>query len=220
LAAPAGFRASTLGASPTASWPGTVIRMTKTSFELNSTTDPRWIDVILDDFDTFLIDHASCERKANALLMSMIVKYPDRTEIIPQLIQRAQEELEHFAETYIFMDKRGLILGKDEPDPYVNQLLSAARHGRDERFIDRMLIAAVIEKRGAERFRIIAENVSDPELAAFYAKLWKSEMKHAQVFIVMLHKQFAAELIGARLKELIALESQILEGLELRPALH
>jgi tRNA-(ms[2]io[6]A)-hydroxylase len=194
--------------------------MSKKSFELNSTTDPRWVDVILNNFDTFLIDHASCERKANALLMSMIVKYPDRTKIIPQLIQLAQEELEHFAETYIFMDKRGLILGKDEPDPYVNQLLSAARHGRDERFIDRMLIAAVIEKRGAERFGIIAENISDPELAAFYEKLWKSELKHAQVFVVMLHKEFAAELIGSRLKELIALESQILEGLELRPALH
>ena len=194
--------------------------MSKNSFELNSTTDPRWIDVILDNFDTFLIDHASCERKANALLMSMIVKYPDRTEIIPRLIQLAQEELEHFAETYAFMAARGLLLGKDEPDQYVKQLLAAARHGRDERFIDRMLIAAVIEKRGAERFQIVAEHVSDPGLAAFYDKLWKSEVKHAQVFVLMLHKEYSADLINARLNELIELEAQVISGLEFRPALH
>ena len=140
--------------------------MGKKSFDLQSVTDPRWIETVLADFDAFLIDHASCERKANALLMSMIVKYPDRTAVLPQLIELAQEELEHFAETYAFMERRGLRLGKDQPDPYVNQLLAAARHGRDERYIDRMLISSVIEKRGAERFRIIAENVEDPELAA------------------------------------------------------
>lgn len=200
--------------------PDEKFRMGKNSFELSSTTDPRWIDTVLGDFDAFLIDHASCERKANALLMSMIVKYPDRTEIIPRLIQLAQEELEHFAETYAFMAGRGLILGKDEPDPYVNQLLAAARHGRDERFIDRMLIAAVIEKRGAERFRIIAEHAPKPDLAAFYDKLWKSEVKHAQVFVLLLKKEFAAEQIDARLEELIALEARVIANLELRPALH
>jgi tRNA-(ms[2]io[6]A)-hydroxylase len=200
--------------------PDEIFRMGKNSFELKSASDPRWIDTVLGDFDAFLIDHASCERKANALLMSMIVKYPDRTGIIPRLIQLAQEELEHFAETYAFMADRGLLLGKDEPDPYVNQLLAAARHGRDERFIDRMLIAAVIEKRGAERFQIVAEHVSDPDLAAFYEKLWKCEVKHAQVFVLMLHKEFSADLINARLNELIELEAQVISGLEFRPALH
>jgi len=175
---------------------------------------------VLADFDAFLIDHASCERKANALLMSMIVKYPDRTEIIPRLIELAQEELDHFAETYTFMANRDLRLGKDEPDPYVNQLLASARHGRDERYIDRMLIAAVIEKRGAERFRIIAEHAADPDLAAFYDKLWKCEIKHAQVFVLLLQKEFSADLVTARLNELLTLEAQVLEGLELRPALH
>jgi len=194
--------------------------MGKNTFELHSTTNPDWIETVLADFDAFLIDHASCERKANALLMSMIVKYPDRTEIIPRLIELAQEELDHFAETYTFMANRDLRLGKDEPDPYVNQLLASARHGRDERYIDRMLIAAVIEKRGAERFRIIAEHAADPDLAAFYDKLWKCEIKHAQVFVLLLQKEFSADLVTARLNELLTLEAQVLEGLELRPALH
>lgn len=187
---------------------------------LQSETSPEWIKTVLNDFDSFLIDHACCERKANALLMSMIAKYPDRTEIIPQLIELALEELEHFAEAYAFMQRRGLQLGKDTPDPYVNQLLATARHGRDDRFIDRMLISSVIESRGAERFRIVAENVQEPDLAEFYGRLWKSEVKHAHVFVQMLHKEYEREIIDARLAELTVLEAEICAGLELRPALH
>jgi len=190
------------------------------SIALQSETSPEWIKTILNDFDNFLIDHACCERKANALLMSMIAKYPDRTRIIPQLIELAVEELEHFAEAYAFMERRGLQLGKDTPDPYVNQLLGAARHGRDERFIDRMLIASVIECRGAERFRIVAENVPDSELAEFYQRLWKSEVKHAHLFVHLLHREYDPTVIDARLAELTALEAKICAGLELRPALH
>lgn len=194
--------------------------MGKKSSELLSATKPGWIKAVLGDFDAFLVDHASCERKANALLMSMIVKYPDRTRIIPQLIELAQEELEHFAEAYAFMEKRGLSLGKDAPDPYVNQLLASARHGRDERFIDRMLISSIIESRGAERFRIVAENITDRELAGFYDKLWKSEIKHSQVFMLMLHREYDACAVSDRHWELVKLEAEIVAGLELRPALH
>jgi tRNA-(ms[2]io[6]A)-hydroxylase len=194
--------------------------MSKKDTELLSTTAPEWIDTVLGDFDAFLIDHANCERKANAMIMSMIVKYPDRTRVIPQLLELAAEELEHFAETYAFMAKRDLLLAKDTPDPYVNQLLAEARHGRDERFIDRMLIASAIERRGAERFRIVAENINDTELAAFYTKLWKSEIKHAHVFVLMMHREYTAELIGQRYRKILGLEAEILASLELRPALH
>ncbi len=194
--------------------------MANKSIDLRYATSPDWIKTVLSDFDSFLVDHACCERKANALLMSMIAKYPDRQGIIAQLIKLALEELEHFAEAYAFMEKRGLQFGKDEPDPYVNQLLAAARHGRDERFIDRMLISSIIERRGAERFRIVAEHVDDPDLAEFYGRLWKSEVKHAHVFVHMLHKEYDAKIIDARLDELTALEAQICAGLALRPALH
>ena len=190
------------------------------SLELRYETSPEWIKTILNDFDAFLIDHACCERKANALLMSMIAKYPDRKGIISQLIALALEELEHFAEAYAFMEKRGLQFGKDEPDPYVNQLLAQARHGRDERFIDRMLISSVIERRGAERFRIVSENVPDSELAEFYERLWKSEVKHAHIFVQMLQKEYDTITINARLQELTDLEAKICAGLKLRPALH
>jgi tRNA-(ms[2]io[6]A)-hydroxylase len=194
--------------------------MGKNSFDLLIATDPRWIATVLADFDAFLIDHAGCERKANALLMSLIAKYQDRPGIIGHLIALAQEELEHFAEAWAFMEKRGLLLGKDAPDPYVNQLLAIARHGRDERFIDRMLISAVVEKRGSERFRLVAENIGDQQLAAFYEKLWRSEIKHAHVFVVLLKQEYPADLIDTRLNELLTKEAEILARLDFRPALH
>lgn len=194
--------------------------MSKKAGELLSATRPDWIETVLADFDTFLIDHASCERKANALLMSLIVKYPDRLKAIPRLIELAQEELEHFAEAYAWMEKRGLRFTKDQPDPYVNQLLAAARHGRDERYIDRMLISSVIESRGAERFRIVAENVEDPELAEFYGRLWKSEIKHAHVFALILKQEYPEDVVDQRQQELLELEAEVLAGLELRPVLH
>lgn len=190
------------------------------SMELRCATSPEWIKTVLNNFDAFLIDHACCERKANALLMSMIAKYPDRKGIISQLIELAMEELEHFAEAYAFMEKRGLQFSKDAPDPYVNQLLAQARHGRDDRFIDRMLISSVIERRGAERFRIVAENVTDPELAEFYDRLWKSEVKHSHVFVSLLHKEYDRDIIDARLEELTILEADICANLKFRPALH
>jgi tRNA-(ms[2]io[6]A)-hydroxylase len=194
--------------------------MSKNNDDLLSTTDPRWIKTVLANFDAFLIDHACCERKANALLMSFVVKYPDRPAILPLLIELAQEELEHFAEAYAWMDKRGLRFSKDAPDPYINQLLAAARHGRDERYIDRMLISSIVESRGAERFRIVAENIDDPELAEFYDRLWKSEVKHAHVFKLLLKKEYPVELIDNRYQELLQLEAEVVAGLELRPALH
>jgi len=196
------------------------IRMSKKPTELHSNTDPKWIVTVLSDFDNFLIDHASCERKANALLMSMIVKYPDRQAAIPRLIELAQEELEHFAEAYTWMEKRGLRFTKDQPDPYVNELLAAARHGRDDRYIDRMLISSVIESRGAERFRIVAENLEDPELREFYDRLWKSEIKHAHVFSLILKKEYDAELIDQRHHELMALEAEVLAKQKIRSTLH
>ena len=97
------------------------------------------MQVILGDFDAFLQDHANCERKASALAMSLVVKYPDRTRILPALIDLALEELEHFRQVYELMARRNLTLTKDTNDPYVLELTKLMRHGRDERFVDRML---------------------------------------------------------------------------------
>lgn len=194
--------------------------MTRKSIDLLLPTPAEWVDTVLADFDTFLLDHANCERKASALAMSLVVKYPDRHPVLAGLIDLAQEELQHFREVYEILEKRGLTLTKDEPDPYVNQLLQLARHGREERFIDRMLISSVVECRGAERFGILAAALGDSPLQSFYERLWKAETKHGHQFVHLLLKVCEEDIVFTRLEELMKLEATIVAKLSLRPALH
>ena len=194
--------------------------MTRKSVDLLCATPSHWVQVVLDDFDTFLADHANCERKASALAMSLVVKYPQRSEIIPALIAIAREELEHFEQVYDVMRARGVALAKDEADPYVNALGALMRHGRDERLLDRLLVSSVVECRGAERFQIIAEALTDPELKRFYSTLWKAETKHGHQFVDMALRCEPNEVVYPRLQTLMESEAQIIEQLPWRASLH
>lgn len=194
--------------------------MSKASIDVLSRTDPEWARYILRHFDAFLADHANCERKASALAMSLVVKYADRTRIIPRLIDLAREELEHFRQVYALMEARGLRLTADEKDPYVNALLATCRTQRDARFLDRLLVASIVECRGAERFRLIHEALQDSELKAFYRTLWACEAKHGNEFTTMALQYFPAEEVYPRLEELAAREAEIVRGLSWRPSLH
>ena len=194
--------------------------MAKKSVDLHCKTDPAWVDVILNNFDEFLQDHANCERKASALAMSLVVKYPNRDRIIPDLITLAQEELEHFHQVYDLMQSRGLPLTKDIQDPYVNLLLEEMRIGRNERFLDRMLISSVIECRGAERFKIISQALEDPGLKAFYRNLWAAETKHGHQFVDMVLRYESPETVYPRLDKIVEREAAIIDKLEWRASLH
>lgn len=194
--------------------------MARKSIDLLVATHPDWVKVVLSDFDAFLQDHANCERKASALAMSLVVKHPDRTRIVPALIALAQEELEHFRQVYELMVSRGLTLIKDTQDPYVNQLAACMRHGREARFLDRLLVSSLVECRGAERFRIIADALEDQSLKAFYTSLWKAETKHGHQFVDMALEYADAESTMARLLELAEREAEIVQGLAWRASLH
>lgn len=188
--------------------------------ELAVPSHPDWVQVIVDNFDAFLQDHANCERKAVAQAMGLAMRYPERRELIPHLIRLAQEELEHFAEVYALMEARDLPLVKEIKDPYVNGLLTHCRTGQDDYFLDRMLISSIIEARGAERFAIVAEALTDPELKDFYHRLYVAERKHGHLFVnQMLHYYSEAE-IRTRLAELLRLEGELIQRLEWRPSLH
>ena len=49
-------------------------------------THESWIEIVLDRFDDFLEDHASCEKKASGMAMSMASHYPDRRVLLLSLI--------------------------------------------------------------------------------------------------------------------------------------
>ena len=193
----------------------------KLNLDVGVASKPAWLAAVMADFDRFLQDHADCERKASAMAMSFVAKYPDRKEIIPELIETAVEELEHFQEVYKLMEKRGVPLPSNMgEDPYVKALIKQCHSGRNERFMDRLLIASVLETRGAERFRMIADALEDPDMARFYKMLWTSEAKHGHIFVKMALNYFPKEQVYDRLAWWIEREAEVIDGLEIRAALH
>jgi tRNA 2-(methylsulfanyl)-N6-isopentenyladenosine37 hydroxylase len=194
--------------------------MKEDQMPLHCATDPAWADVALADFDAFLLDHAACERKASALAMSFVVKYPDRLAMIEPMICLAKEELAHFHEVYLLIAKRGLELGPDFKDPYLNRLLKHVRHGRDDHFLDRLLVSSIVEARGCERFHIVAKVLPDSDLKAFYTKLAKAEAGHFMVFLRVARQYFSNEVVEKRLEELLAIEASIVTELPHRSAVH
>lgn len=189
--------------------------------DLAVATDPKWVKVVVDNFDEFLIDHADCERKASATAMTFVAKCPDRVRIAKPLINLALEELRHFKQVYLLMEKRGLRLNaKMSEDPYVSRLMAHCRTAPDERFLDRMIVMSVVETRGAERFGILYPVLKDPELRTFYRQLYLAEMKHGNVFINLAKKYFDPAQISARLRFFLEKEAEIIVGLPWRPSLH
>ncbi|MFN6037482.1 MAG: tRNA-(ms[2]io[6]A)-hydroxylase [Bacteroidota bacterium] len=188
---------------------------------LVKSSDSRWIETVMKDFNTFLQDHANCERKASAFAMSLVAKYPDRTEILPDLIDTALEEMEHFREVYEVMRQRSVLLKHEiTEDLYIKKLLQQLRSGREERFLDRLLLGSVIESRGAERFKLVYEALSEIELKKFYHKLWASEAKHGDIFVRMALNYFSETDVFNRLNDLNEKEGEIISSLPFTAALH
>ncbi len=194
--------------------------MARVSVDLRFQTDPAWAGYVLERFDAFLADHASCERKASASAMSLVARYPERTAILPMLIALAREELEHFEQVYALMEARGVSLAPEAKDPYVNALLALCRDGREARFLDRLLIASLIECRSAERFRLLYEALDDPALKTFYRTLWACEAKHGNVFVAMALRCVPEDTVYARLDALVDAEAEIVARLPWRAAVH
>jgi tRNA-(ms[2]io[6]A)-hydroxylase len=193
----------------------------KHSIDVKVASSQEWVKTVLADFPSFLRDHADCERKASGMASSFVAKYPDRSEIIPDLIDIAIEEMEHFKQVYDIMAAKGVSLNHEiQKDVYVNRLMKLARDGREERFLDKLLLASVLECRGAERFKMIADALTDQELKSFYKALWTSEAKHGNVFVTFALNYFSSDVVYERLEELMIAEARILQEIPVRPALH
>jgi tRNA-(ms[2]io[6]A)-hydroxylase len=183
-------------------------------------TPPAWIEAVLADFAAFLRDHAAAEKKASGMAISMLSHYPDRTALVEAMAELAIEELAHYREVVKIIHGRGEITGKDEKDPYINRFRSAMRQESEPYFLDRLLVAGIIEARGAERFGLVADALEPGQLKTFYEIISRSEEKHIDLFIDLAKQYFAEEEVLARLQELLEVEAAIVRELPIRAALH
>ncbi len=95
--------------------------------------------------------------------------------------------------------------------------------GKEAYMLDRLLIASIVEARGAERFGMIARALpegEDPKLKRFYLAITDSESRHYQLFLSLAKSYFSEAMIIPRLDELLEIEAAIVRELPLRAALH
>jgi tRNA-(ms[2]io[6]A)-hydroxylase len=189
-------------------------------FKLAVASSRDWLDCVISNFDQFLLDHASCEKKASGMAMSIISHYPDKPVLLKAMLNLALEELGHFRDVMEIMLQKGLQAAPDTRDEYVNTFQQVMSRGKEAYLMDRLLVASIIEARGAERFGLIAEALPAGELKQFYSHISESESRHYQLFLNLAEEHCPTELIPQRLEELLAIEAEIIRKLPVRAALH
>ena len=148
-------------------------------------TDPRWVNIAEKNLEEILTDHAWCEQKAASNAISIVIGWPQHSDLVNTMLSIAKEELTHFEMVHELIKKNGFKLGFERKDDYVNDLYKFMRKGYKRHFVltDRLLFAAMIEARSCERFKLLSENLPDNELRVFYRELMISEAGHYTTFL-------------------------------------
>ena len=187
---------------------------------LAAPTSPAWLARALAHLDDVLVDHAHCEKKAASTAVSLLFRYPERTTLLPVLSALAREELGHFEAMLVLLERRGVPYRRLTPSPYATALLAAVRPAEPDRLVDTLLCLALIEARSCERMKLLADAVSDTELADFYRRLLASEARHHQQYVDLAATVVPDEMVRARLRELAAHEAEILAVAPPLPRMH
>ncbi|MGI4728536.1 MAG: tRNA-(ms[2]io[6]A)-hydroxylase [Janthinobacterium lividum] len=187
----------------------------KTILKLQLPTDPNWVtNVVQSNIEEILTDHAFCEQKAASNAITLIVQNPNLSDLVQEMVQLAQEELDHFKRVHDLILQRGFVLGRERKDNYVNELAKfiIKGGGREAQLIDRLLFSAMIEARSCERFKVMSEHINDTELAAFYHELMVSEAGHYTMFIRLARKYAVTIDVESRWKSFLEYEAQVVQN--------
>jgi tRNA-(ms[2]io[6]A)-hydroxylase len=181
-------------------------------------TDPRWVNLAEKSLEEILTDHAYCEQKAATSCISLIQRYNQRERLVNELSPIVTEEWGHFRLVLAELQKRGLKLGKQRRDQYVNSLTDFCQKGGSEegRLLDQLLMMAMIEARSCERFKRLSEGLNDDYMRKFYRRFMESEAGHYTLFIELAETYIDKERVRRRWKEWLEHETKIMTDLELR----
>lgn len=183
-------------------------------------TRPEWFSFIEGHLDLILIDHTHLEKRAASTALSMIFRYTGRAGLPRQLGQVVREEMEHFTQMLDVLDDRNIELRKLDPAPYASVLVDEISSNEPQRFLDKLLVAGLIEARSCERFSILADQVDDPELARYYEELFEAEANHYTLYTGLARQHFPDSEVQQRLDELAEREVQALRAGRDIPRLH
>ena len=185
-------------------------------------SDPRWVNIAEKNLEEILSDHAFCEQKAASTAISLIVSFPEYTELVKEMIALVEEEMSHFKMVHDLILERGFSLGRDRKDAYVSKLLQFFPKGgsRTTQLVHRLLLAALIEARSCERFRLLSEHLEDKKLAKFYRKLMISEANHYTSFLGFARQYGDRGDVDQKWESLLEYEAEIMKSLSISESIH
>ncbi|RYH71868.1 tRNA-(ms[2]io[6]A)-hydroxylase [Flavobacteriaceae bacterium 144Ye] len=185
-------------------------------------TDPRWVNIVEKNIEEILTDHAYCEQKAASTAISLIVSFPEYTDLVQEMIALVKEEISHFKMVHDKILERGWTLGRDRKDEYVIDLVKFFPKGgsRTTQLVHRLLYAALIEARSCERFRLLSEELEDKELAEFYRKLMVSEANHYTMFLGFARQYGDRKEVDQKWQQLLDYEADLMKNLSKNETIH
>lgn len=185
-------------------------------------TDPRWAKIAEKNIEEILIDHAWCEQKAASTAISLIVTFPEFPDLVTEMVALVREEMGHFKMVHEKLLARGIELGWDRKDDYVIKIREFFPKGgsRIDQMVHRLLIAALIEARSCERFRLLSEELQDPELREFYRSLMISEANHYTLFLNFARQYGQREEVDKKWQDLLTFEAEVMKELGKKESIH
>jgi tRNA-(ms[2]io[6]A)-hydroxylase len=186
-------------------------------------TDPRWVNIVEKNIHEILSDHAFCEQKAASTAISLIIRYPEESELVKAMTELAQEELGHFQMVHQLILERGWVLGRERKDEYVRDLQKFFPKGgsRMDQLVHQLLYAALIEARSCERFQLLSKSIADQALQKFYRKLMISEAHHYSLFLKLARQYDKNEkAVNEKWEALLEYESQLMTQLGEKETIH
>ncbi len=185
-------------------------------------TATSWVEVAKDDLQQILTDHAFAEQKASANATSIIINYSEETELVQEMALIAIEEMEHFKMVHDFMVARGMVLGIGQKNDYAIHLQKffPKTKNRTEALVQRLLIAALIEARSCERFKVFSENMEDENLCNFYRDLMVSEANHYTTFLGFARKYQERAIVDKKWEALLEYEATFMKERGNRAKVH
>ncbi|NNC49457.1 MAG: tRNA-(ms[2]io[6]A)-hydroxylase [Flaviramulus sp.] len=185
-------------------------------------TDPRWVNIVEKNIEEILTDHAFCEQKAASTAISLIVSFPEYSDLVQEMTALVKEEISHFKMVHDKILERGWKLGRDRRDDYVLQLVKFFPKGgsRTTQLVHRLLYAALIEARSCERFRLLSEELQEKKLADFYRNLMVSEANHYTMFLGFARQYGIKKEVDTKWQQLLEYESKIISNLGTSEAIH
>ena len=185
-------------------------------------TDPRWINIVEKNIQEILTDHAFCEQKAASTAISLIVSFPEYTELVQEMVALVKEEISHFKMVHDKIIERGWVMGRDRKDEYVIKITQFFPKGgsRTTQLVHRLLYAALIEARSCERFRLLSEELEDKTLAEFYRSLMVSEANHYTMFLGFARKYGDRKSVDEKWHDLLTFEAEVMKDLGTQETIH